>query len=148
MVQRISRVRNLLVNDATVTAEVAAGSIMADSFAFGQAWPLPGILLEGIGGLADSVGQQDQIIQVKCYHESDFEAETLFQIVRTSLTRKPEFGSFTGAGEAAQQALWSAQGIRRIDVETEGQSLAEPNAGGDRGREFVMGTFRARFKGT
>ena len=125
---------------------------MTEHFDFGQEWPAPGILLEDAGGIRDGVGQVDLLFNMKCYEEGDatftgkVKAAALFEVARTALTMRPEFGTYNASDEAAQQALWSAQGIRRIEVGVEGQSLQEPTAG-RRGREFVFGSFRARFKG-
>lgn len=145
MAQRINRARNLLVNDTTVTDEVAAGSISSNYFDFGKKWPLPGILLSHAATPFDEqIGKQDIHFTTKCFAESDTIAESIHQIVRTSLTGHPDFGIMTADEEGIQKPIWAAQDIYRIVEVTGGQSLEEPTAG-QRGRPFVLATYRAEF---
>lgn len=155
MASRIERVRNLLTANSTVTTAVVATSIMANYFPDGnEGWPQPGVILSTDGSPEDEqTQQQDLIFGVRCYggppsadsDPTDIEAETLYQIIRTALTGKPEFGALES--DTAQRALWLTQGIVRLMEEVGGQRFPEPQ-GTPRGAEAVLASFKAIFSDT
>lgn len=154
MAQRINRVRNLLTANATVTTAVPATSMATNHFPARDpadptkpfVWPQPGVLISTNGSPIDEqIENQRLTFGVRCYDETDVEAEALYQIIRTALTGKPEFGALVS--DTAIRALWLAQGIERIWEEVGGQRVPEPE-GTPRGGEYVLASFTAIFPDT
>jgi hypothetical protein len=145
MAQKINRIRNLLVANATVLAAVPEDDLHSNHFPKDNQWPIPGVLLQNLTSPIDvETWTQDLIFSTMCYGLSDVLAESLHQIIRTALTGLPEFAIPNASDEATQRPLWIAQGILRVNIETGGQRLVEPNAD-KRGGEYVLAQYRAEF---
>lgn len=145
MANKITRIRNLLIANGTVTAAVPAIALRGNHFLDDNQWPIPGVLIQMLDQPMD-IGSwtADLVFNTRCYGLSSTLAESLHQIVRTALTGYPEFSIPTPAQEATQKTLWIAQGILRINIELGGQRSVEPNAD-QRGGEFVLAQYRAEF---
>lgn len=145
MVQKINRIGNLLIANATVLEAVPAASLHTNYFPEDNQWPIPGVLLQNLANPTDvETSTQDLVFSTRCYGLSDVFAEALHQVIRTALMGYGEYAVPTPSDEDTVKALWIAQGILRVNIETGGQRLVEPNAD-KRGGEFVLAQYRAEF---
>lgn len=148
MVQRLTRILNLLEATAAVTELVPTESISASHFLKATRWPVPSILIQSFTSPRDvQTAQQDLVFGIRCYGVRSTLAEQIYQVARTALTAYPEFGVRSPDDETAHKAVLDTYGIRWIEEEVGAQEVPEPNSG-QNATPVIIGTFSANYKAT
>ena len=136
-----SRIRDLLVNNAALTAVVAAADISSPRASRAIPRERASVVFQGNGGDTDHVGLvRKPSWAFACYAETAELAMTAYELVKVALVGTPD-------NQADMVATWATYGITNAIPEQEPQEPPIEADGPDKGIPMVLGFITVKFLG-